>query len=278
MGNTSPAPDEPDHRVGDLPRALEDPAVLSRLGGRGLALFLDYDGTLTPIAPRPEDAVLSDAMRRSLTEVARRWPVAVLTGRDLADVRSIVGLDGLTYAGSHGFDIHTADGRSLHQRAELAASLDAPDAELRGALEAGPPGAWVERKRFALAVHYRQVEPSRLPEVERAVQAVAAAHPNLRRTGGKMVFELRPDVDWDKGTTLVSLLEILGLGRPDVLPIAIGDDETDEDAFRALRGRGWGIVVGTGDDRRPTFAEHRLDGPEEVRVLLERLASLGPGQ
>jgi trehalose-phosphatase len=240
------------------------------LSGRRPALFLDYDGTLTPIVERPEDALLPPGTRAVLERLAARLPVAVVSGRDLADVRRMVGVEGIAYAGSHGFDIVGPDG-SVHQRGrEYLPDLDAAERELAPRLDP-VAGARIERKTFAVAVHFRQVAEERVPEVEAAVAEVAAAHPRLRRTGGKKVFELRPDVDWDKGRALLWLLEVLGLSGDEVLPIYVGDDETDEDAFRAIRERGLGVVVRGEGDQRTTAARYALRDTDEARSFLELL-------
>jgi alpha,alpha-trehalase len=262
-------------RVRDLPSALDPSWAGVHLGGRTPAVFLDYDGTLTPIVQRPEDAVLEERSRDALRSLADRWPVAIISGRDLGDVKSMVGLPNIVYAGSHGFDIETPDGRTEQRGTEFLPDLDAAERELDGPLMV-VPGARVERKRFAVAVHYRQVAEDRVPEVERVVSSVAATHPRLRRTGGKKVFELRPRIEWDKGRALLFLLKVLGLNGSDVVPIYIGDDETDEDAFAVLRGRGFGIVVARADDERPTAADARLTDPDEVRRLLELLTDTSP--
>jgi trehalose 6-phosphate phosphatase len=265
-------------QVVDLPIALDRPGELGELlRGRRPALFLDYDGTLTPIVDRPEDALLAPATRAVIEDLATRCPVAVVSGRDLADVRALVGIDGIVYAGSHGFDILGADGSSQQRGREFLPDLDAAERELRPRL-ADVPGAKVERKAFALAAHYRLVEPALAPAVEAAVAEVAAAFPRLRRTGGKKVFELRPAVEWDKGKALLWLLEVLGLDGPEHLPVYVGDDETDEDAFEAIADRGLGVVVrGEGDDRT-TAARYALRDPAEARGFLELLASLAEGQ
>jgi trehalose-phosphatase len=101
---------------------------------------------------------------------------------------------------------------------------------------------------------------------------VASAHPELRKTGGKKIFELRPGIPWDKGKALLFLLDVLGLDREDVLPIYVGDDETDEDAFDAIRERGLGVVVRGEDDDRPTAAHLALEDPAQARAFLEELA------
>ena len=269
----------PASNVRDLPSALERAEeIRTLLSGRRVAVFLDYDGTLTPIVERAEDALLPAETRAAIERLAALAPVAIVSGRDLGDVRRIVGIEGITYAGSHGFDLLLPDG-STHQRAtEFLPALEAAERDLRAGL-AAVPGARIERKTFAIAVHVRQVSEELVPDVEAAVAEVAAADARLRMTGGKKVFEIRPAVAWDKGKALLWLLDVLGLG-PDVLPVYIGDDETDEDAFHALRDLGLGVVVrGEGDDR-PTLARYALRDTEEARafveLLIDTLSARGP--
>lgn len=241
-----------------------------RLAGARPVLFLDYDGTLSPIAPRPELATLPAATRRVLERLARRLPVAVLSGRGLEDVRALVGIEDVVYAGSHGFDVAGPD-----LRLEVGDGTPARVAAAATALAerlAGIPGTLVEDKRFAVAVHFRLVAGENLPTVERAVREVAAAYPDLRVAGGKKVLELRPAIDWDKGHALLWLLDRLAPPGPgkETLPLYIGDDVTDEDAFRAVAGCGIGILVA--EEPRETAATYRLRDPDEVRQFLERLA------
>ena len=257
--------------VRELPLALENlDQIRSLLSGRRVGVFLDYDGTLTPIVRRPEDALLPNATRAALDRLAAVTPVAILSGRDLADVRRMVGIEDITYAGSHGFDLVLPDGSAHRRGTEFLPALDAAERELRARV-ATVPGARIERKAFAIAVHVREVADRLVPEVEAAVAEVAAADERLRKTGGKKVFEIRPAVAWDKGKALLWLLELLGLGD-DVFPLYVGDDETDEDAFGAVRDRGLGVIVrGEGDDR-PTLARYALRDADEARAFLEALA------
>lgn len=253
----------------ELPSAVDNPALDARLDGRPLAVFLDYDGVLTEIVDHPAQAVLTPARRRTVAALAERHPVAVVSGRDLADVRALVGLHGVVYAGSHGFDLDAPGGLRVDHDAEAyLPALDEAQRRLAAEL-AAVPGAWVERKRYALAVHTRQVADPDLDRVDAAVAAVAATTGRLRRTGGKRVLELRPALPWDKGRAVRWLLEALGLDREGVVPLYLGDDETDEDALAALAGRGVGIVVGEPDF--PTAADARLADPDEVQAFLERL-------
>jgi trehalose-phosphatase len=268
------APVEPAQpAVGDLPSALERASEIAGLiAGRKPAVFLDYDGTLTPIVERPEDALLPVETRAVVARLAALLPVAILSGRDLPDVRAMVGVDGIVYAGSHGFDIERADGGRDQRGREFLPELDAAERELRPFVEA-VPGARVERKAFAIAVHFRQVREDRVDEVADAVRRVAAEHPRLRTTGGKKILELRPSLEWDKGRALQWLLEVLGLDEPGVVPVYVGDDETDEDAFRAVRNRGVGVVVRGEADERPTAARYALRDTTEVREFLDGLTA-----
>ncbi len=244
-----------------------------RLRGCRAALFLDYDGTLTPIVARPELAVLSDEMRRTLRELAAQLPTAVVSGRALADVRELVGVDGLVYSGNHGFEIVTADGRS-HGYAEGRQALPfvARARERIGERIREIPHAWIEDKTYSLSVHFRQVAENRVVAVERAVDAVLADLPQLRKHFGKKVFEIRPRVLWNKGKAVRFLLETLGLAHDGVVPIYLGDDVTDEDAFRAISAQGFGVLVT--DQPVPSAASFSLRNTDEVHEFLQALISI----
>ena len=258
--------------LSELPSALErEEEIARRLEGRAPAVFLDYDGTLTPIVDDPAAAVLPEATRGAIERLSGLCTVAVISGRDLRDVRRFVGVEGIFYAGSHGLDIAGPNGETHQYGREFLPALDRAERELTPLL-APIPGSQLERKRFAIAIHFRRAEDERVPEVEAAVDRVAAGEPELRVTGGKKIFELRPDIEWDKGRALLFLLDALELDRAQTLPFYLGDDVTDEDAFRVLREDGVPIVVG--DEGRPTLARYRLRDPEEARAFLERLIVL----
>lgn len=244
--------------------------VAQMLRGRRLAIFLDYDGTLTPIVDRPDLAVLAPAMRETLGKIAARWPTQIVSGRGLSDIQALVGIGTLWYAGSHGYDIAgpPGTGRDRQIAPELEPEVHAAAEHLREATR-GMAGVLVEDKSFSIAVHYRLADETRIPEIERIVDRVVASHPALKKGFGKKVFQLRPARDWDKGQALLWLLE--ATGQHDAFPIYIGDDTTDEDAFAVLVERGLGVLVA--DVPRPTAAHYSLQEPNEVRLFLERLAS-----
>lgn len=279
-GAAAPAagPDEAARAPMGRPRpALRHQDEIARLlAGRRLALFLDYDGTLTPIARRPELATLPEVIRERVRALLDCAFVAIVSGRDLANVRSMVGLDGVYYAGSHGFDIAGPDGVRLeHEEAGARlGELDAVEQRLRRELE-GLPGVRVERKRYAIAVHFREAEEGLEPGIETAIERIRRLHPALRTRHGKKILELQPDVPWDKGRAVLWLLDRLGLAGPDVLPVYIGDDTTDEDAFEALAGRG--LTVRVGSPEEPTRAAYVLRDVAELERFLRILEAHARG-
>jgi len=252
-----------------VPSALTHLQDIAPPRGRRLAVFLDYDGTLTPIVSQPAHAVLFDSTREAVRTLAAHMPVAILSGRDLDDIYQRVSINEIIYAGSHGVDIAGPRGLRKQVATEFLPILDAAEKEL-GEKLAGTSGALLERKRFSIAAHYRQANERGVTKVERAVNETGACHRELRITAGKKVYELQPNIDWNKGRAVVWLLETLGLEQPEVLPLYIGDDLTDEDAFRALEQRGVGIVVG--EQSRSTAARYALKGPAEVERFLRELA------
>jgi trehalose 6-phosphate phosphatase len=269
-----------DRRMSALPDGLQ---ALDLPTERHPVVFFDFDGTLSEIVENPDSARLADGAADALTALSARCPVAILSGRDLADVSHRIGLPGIWYAGSHGFELTGPDG-AHHQNAEAAASipvLAGAAAELTERL-GGIAGVMVEHKRFGVAVHYRNASRDRVGDVAAAVRG-AGRRTGLRVTTGREVIELRPDVDWDKGKTLRWVLDYIRDNIHDnvhcndapgpLLPIYLGDDITDEDAFDAVHDDGIAILVRHGDDGdRATAAGYALDNPDRVRDFTERLA------
>ncbi|MDQ2077826.1 trehalose-phosphatase [Marinimicrobium sp. ABcell2] len=258
-----------------LPLALDEFPRLAKRLNRRVCVALDYDGTLTPIVADPEDAILSEDMRERLVQLARCCPVAIVSGRDVNNVRQLVQLPQLYYVGSHGFDINGSDTDPLqHQTAqEFLPALDAAESDLRERLR-NIEGAQLERKRFSLAVHYRNVAAPDRERIDQVVNQVAQEYRELRRTTGKKVIELRPGVDWDKGKAVHWLLQRLQrndlqLYGKSARVLYIGDDVTDEDVFRSIIDEGVGVVVA--DAERVSLAHFRLRNPDEVAQFLGQL-------
>ena len=182
--------------------------------------------------------------------------------------RIFVQLDQLAYAGCHGLDIEGPLGSGL--RYEVAVPwlplLEEAEINLRSQLD-GIEGVIVERKRYSLSVHYRLVKPQEISRLDQVVTDALTHYPKLRREGGKMLYELRPDIDWNKGSAVGWMLEATSNSASG--SIYIGDDETDENALKWLSGTGIGIVVGL--DKRRTDAHYRVNDPAQVIQLLKQI-------
>ncbi len=239
----------------------------TRFHEKQFVVFLDYDGTLTPIVERPELAKLSQDMRDTLQLLSRHCPIGIISGRDRNDVSHLVNLDSLIFAGSHGFDIAGPEGFNLHHEvgAQFSSALDQAETALQAWLK-NISGSLLERKRFSIAIHYRLVDPDNVPKIEQAVTQILSSFPTLRRSEGKKVFEIQPRMDWDKGKALLWLLDGLKWKEKNYSPVFIGDDLTDEDAFRILPNIGVGIVVEEG--YRFSSADYALRSPDEVQQFL----------
>lgn len=213
------------------------PALAHRLSGSPLVLLLDIDGTLSPIAPRPEDAVVPTPTRRVLDELARSPGVRVvaISGRSAQDARRLVSLDDIWIIGNHGIEVAPPMAPAT-VRADVARFSDklATASSRIAEIARAHPGVILEDKRWTLSVHYRLAERSIIPELRAQVDAVASSL-GLRVTHGKEVFELRPPVEIDKGTAAKELARELGALDPASSLLCAGDDRTDEDMFRALR-------------------------------------------
>ncbi|WP_176358386.1 trehalose-phosphatase [Mycobacterium persicum] len=262
-----------DRRMSELPDALQAPGLTAHRP----AVFYDFDGTLSDIVNDPDAARPVAGAAEALIQLAAQCPVAVLSGRDLADVTARLGVPGIWYAGSHGFELTAPDG-THHQNEAAAAAipvLEQAAARLRERL-GSIPGVVVEHKRFGVAVHYRNAARDRVGDVAAAVRS-AGQRDALRVTTGREVIELRPNIDWDKGKTLRWVIDHLRSGDAPLpaplVPIYLGDDITDEDAFDAVRPDGVPIVVRhTEDGDRATAALFALDSPARVAEFTARLA------
>ncbi|XP_072956671.1 probable trehalose-phosphate phosphatase 2 [Typha angustifolia] len=267
--------------------------IIVRAKGKKIALFLDYDGTLSPIVDNPDNAIMSDAMRATVKGVAKYFPTAIISGRSRDKVFEFVKLPELHYAGSHGMDImgpvrkaesivdHPNCVRSTNKQGKEV-NLFQPASEFLPMIDEvfsslvestkGIPGAKVENNRFCVSVHYRNVDKKRWNLVAQSVNHILKSYPRLRLTHGRKVLEVRPVIDWDKGKAVEFLLESLGFSDcDDVLPIYVGDDRTDEDAFKVLRkgNRGYGILVSPVP--KETDAFYSLRDPSEVMEFLKLL-------
>jgi trehalose-phosphatase len=236
---------------------------------QNLLLFLDYDGTLTPIVSRPELALCPLEIKRLLKEL-RDLPkvnLAVISGRSLKDLRKKVGVSGIIYVGNHGLEFQNLRGR--HKKILSSArtrELKRITKNLQNSLKE-ISGILFEEKGPVLAIHYRSVSQEFFDRISHDLEKeLHQWGDRWKMASGKMVFEIRPNVDFHKGQAVREILKTFtSLG---LLPIYLGDDQTDEDAFRVLRGLGISVFIGA--RRFPSEADFFLRNPEEVQEFLFR--------
>ncbi|PIN26674.1 Trehalose-phosphatase [Handroanthus impetiginosus] len=263
--------------------------IMDRARNRKLVMFLDYDGTLSPIVDDPDLAFMSNDMRFALKGVAKYFPTAIINGRSRNKEYELVGLKELYYAGSHGMDIMflMRDTLSKNHRNYVKSTDHAgKDVNLfQPAIEFLPminevvknlfeilkdiKGAKVENHKFCVFVHYHNVDENGWPVIAQYVHDILKDYPRLRLTHRRKVLEVRPMIDWNKGKAVEFLLEseVRFSNRHDVLPIYIGDDKTDEDAFKVLKKRncGYGILVCNIPKESNTVSSLR-DTAEVIRI------------
>jgi trehalose 6-phosphate phosphatase len=240
-------------------------------------LLCDYDGTLTPIVDRPELANLPEKTRQLLQALVRqsRFTVGIISGRALADLRQRVGLGNIIYAGNHGLEI---EGPGISLVVPLAEEMRPAFRLMNQVLnKALTPikGVHVEDKGLTISVHYRMVEESKSEEMNNIFERVIATARSLGKvtiTSGKKVYEVRPAVKWDKGEAIALLIDKYGKTKTkkEVLPIYLGDDQTDEDGFNVIEKHG-GISVFVGEEPGDSAARYYLKAPAEVEQFLGRL-------
>ncbi|XP_039012586.1 trehalose-phosphate phosphatase A-like [Hibiscus syriacus] len=261
--------------------------------GKRIALFLDYDGTLSPIVDNPDLAFMSIDMRAAVAKVAKDFPTAIISGRSRDKVYEFVGLTDLYYAGSHGMDIMVPVRQSSDDSPNCIRSTDKQGKEgnlFQPASEFLPTieevfnslvkstkeikGAKVENNKFCVSVHYRNVDEKNWKTVKQCVHDVIRNYPRLRLSRGRKVLEVRPDIEWDKGKAVTFLLESLGLSdHDDVLAIYVGDDRTDEDAFKVLRDGNCGKGILVSSVPKESNASFSLRDPLEVMEFLKSLVT-----
>lgn len=229
----------------------------------GIVFCADFDGTLAPIEADPDAPEIVPENREILralrdTEGVR---VAVVSGRALSDVRERVGIEGIAYAGNHGLELERCGHTTVHpiatkHRGRIERICAALEADLSGV-----EGAAVEDKSVTATVHYRKTPDKQIARVREAVDATLERFGGgrIRKTGGKEILELRPAVRWHKGMAV----SLLAADYEGWLPVYIGDDTTDESAFRAVA-EGLAIYVGEGE----TAAHYRIPRQQAVAACL----------
>ncbi|HDP70344.1 MAG TPA: trehalose-phosphatase [Actinobacteria bacterium] len=240
-----------------------------------ILLLADFDGTLASIVDRPELAEMSLKMRMLLANLAEKphFTVGILSGRSLSDLKKKAGIEGIAYAGNHGFEIETSNDVYVHPKAlGISKFLNEVGDELKTSLSSFK-GVFVENKGLTLSIHYRLAPLEDVPKINKIFSNTVGhclEKSILKKTVGKKVLELRPPIDWNKGSAILWLIEKLGLKNE--LPIYLGDDKTDEDAFCVLKNKGISIFVG--EPLISSKAAYYLRDTLEVEDFLEKLGAL----
>jgi trehalose 6-phosphate phosphatase len=265
-------------------------ALIKHLHKKQVVVFLDYDGTLSPIVEDPERAFMSAEMRATVKELASYFPTAVISGRSRPKVYDFVQLSELYYAGSHGMDIMGPATNSDGFRVKGTKSRDKKGNDFvlfqpasdylelinkvcNALIETTKPikGAKVEHNKFCVTVHFRRVKEEHWEALAERVGNIMKDYPTLNLTHGRKVLEVRPSISWDKGKAVDFLLKSLGYDTSDVFPLYLGDDKTDEDAFRIVNGAKHGCSILVSSVPKATEAKLSLQDPSEVMEFLRRL-------
>jgi trehalose 6-phosphate phosphatase len=234
----------------------DDPLRLLAAEPERAAVLLDVDGTLAPIAARPEDAYVSEETRRELARLAGRYAlVACVSGRPRTEVERMVGVPGVAIVGEHGLELAPEAAAWADRVAEFARGVDWP----------------AERKPLSVSFHFRRADDEEAARAYLTRVADAAQAEGLVPRWGRMVLEVRPPVAADKGTAVRTLVARVGVRRA----FYAGDDRTDVDAFHGLDGLELGVRVAVGSAEAPpellAAADLVVDGTDGVLGLLRRL-------
>lgn len=247
-----------------------------------ILLLTDYDGTISPIADKPELADLPENMKRLLEAIARypNFTLGIISGRSLVDIKDKVGIKNILYAGNHGLEIEgpgiTIMYPGADQKRPILLILHSALTRALGKIN----GVFVENKGVSLSVHYRLAEDQSTEEIEKIVKTIvkeAESAGEVIITPGKKVFEIRPAVDWNKGKVIAHLITIFEgkeKCKNTLFPMYFGDDLTDEDGFRVINAYKTGLSVLIGEKTQKSAAHYFLKSPAE----LEKFLSLLTGQ
>ncbi len=249
--------------------------LLNKSSACHIALFLDYDGTLTPIVPSPDQAVLSKEAKDALLRLSKIEDVslAIVSGRAIEDVRRLVGIKNIIYVGNHGFEI---EGRGMDFESLVPLDYKKAQVDLKGVLRqhlTDFPGSFLEEKGITMSLHYRLVDPSQEENIVRMFDQMTRPWVDKKSiyvTKGKKVLEIRPPVGWDKGKAVSWIFKRQqhDYGVQNVFPFYFGDDVTDEDAFMAVQESGVSVCVGSQINSK---AQYFVNNPQDVIRFLTML-------
>jgi trehalose-phosphatase len=252
--------------------------IKGELSNKFIFIFLDYDGTLTPIVETPDKAVISKETRELLKKLSKspNCALAIISGRSLNDIKNIIGLKDIIYVGNHGLEI---EGPKIKFESQVSPRLKSIIRHINDDLVAnlsGIKGVFIEDKGLTISVHYHLVDKKDIQELLSIFAEIAEPYivrDKIKINSGKKTYEIRPPVMWDKGKVVSWLLARQQFAQRDdkIFPIYIGDDVTDEDAFKALKNKGLTVFVG-----KPSASEagYYLNNSKEVTEFIKRILGL----
>jgi len=237
-------------------------------------LFLDYDGTLTPIRNSPDLALLSSSTRRILQDLSSfpQMITTIVSGRAMKEIRKLIGLRNLNYVGNHGLETRVKSiENTIPRDRKIREKLTSLSKEIRRTTKR-LPGVLVENKGLTLSIHYRLAEENCVPEIKRIVGA--RIHPfrkSYEIREGKKVLEIKPKTRRNKGWAVNKIIQQYDSSqRSNSLYLYFGDDSTDEDAFKLMNSkRGYSVLVG--EKKKSSKAHYFLREPKEVNLFLSWL-------
>jgi len=252
--------------------------IKKEIKGRQLFLFLDFDGTLTPIRRDPRKVRLGKLMHHTLKKVADKSniSVAIVSGRGLGDIKRMISLKNVIYVGNHGLE---ATGPNLDfilpSAVKTKKTIKTVGQKLREKLRKFK-GVVIEDKTLTLSVHYRMAEKRDVNSVIQIIENITKPYRKKRQikvTEGKKVREIRPPATWDKGLAVKKLLELEKKRlKKKIVPICMGDDKTDEDIFKLFKRRGYTVKITKKPDKT-SLANYYLRNIDEVRNFLKVFAA-----
>jgi trehalose 6-phosphate phosphatase len=255
------------------------PEVVEQVRQAKKILFLsDFDGTLAPIVEKPEMAMMPDETRILLRALTRehRFSVGIISGRSLSDLKEKVDLDGIIYAGNHGFEIEGPGISFVNPLIDEIRPLFRILRQILVLTFSSIKGVFIEDKGITLSVHYRQVKDDQTADVEHLIKRVLenpVSRGLVNITKGKKVFDFKPAINWDKGKAIKLIMKKYGKGgrHSGLLVIYLGDDRTDEDGFQVIEKYGNGLSVFVGETSSNSSARFLLSSTDEVRYFMIKL-------
>ena len=257
-------------------KSISDPGPLFKkiLNKGPLFLLLDFDGTISPIVDDPKDAFLNEDLKKILNELSRK-PVnlGILTGRSIQDIKKRIRLKNILYSGDHGFEIK---GKEFSFQYPLPSDYKKVIQEILVQIRMQLltiPSVILQQKKYSTSIHYRMVDSSNLNFFKSKVKTILTPYIKSRRVKlftGKKVYEIKPPVDWDKGKAIEKIAEELKSRflLLDHKPVYIGDDVTDEDAFRSVNKLG-GVSIRVGKTKK-SKAKFFLKNIQDVSDFLKK--------